>query len=115
MTNGAVVTLILGMFVIAASALDDSSALGTVPLFVFLAGMASRMAPGRSDTEPQRSLVCPGPLDFLLFSTKLTSVAIKTGSQVLFRIGQAAATGPKLARIDHRTCRKRTATAGSRV
>jgi len=44
LTNGAVVTLVLSMFVIAAAALDDSSLLGTIALFVFLAGTASLMS-----------------------------------------------------------------------
>jgi hypothetical protein len=43
LTNGAVVTLMLSMFVIAAAALDDSSGLGTLALFVFLAGTAILM------------------------------------------------------------------------
>jgi hypothetical protein len=44
LTNGAVVTLILSMFVIGAAALDHSNPLGTVALFVFLAGTAALMA-----------------------------------------------------------------------
>jgi hypothetical protein len=44
LTNGAVVTLILSMFVIGAAALDDSNPLGTVALLVFLAGTAALMA-----------------------------------------------------------------------
>jgi hypothetical protein len=39
----AVVTLVVSMFVIAAAALADSSVLGTIALFVFLAGTASLM------------------------------------------------------------------------
>jgi len=39
----AVVTLVVSMFVIGAAALADSSVLGTVALFVFLAGTASLM------------------------------------------------------------------------
>ncbi len=43
LTNGAVVTLMVSMFVIAAAALADSSVLGTISLFVFLAGTAILM------------------------------------------------------------------------
>jgi hypothetical protein len=44
LTNGAVVILIVSMFVIAGAALDHSDALGTLALFVFLAGTAVLMA-----------------------------------------------------------------------